>query len=74
MNKISNIHQLRTALCETVEGLREGTVPPATAEAISNASGKVVQTIRLQLEFARQRNEVPVIPFMDPANVEVMQP
>jgi hypothetical protein len=62
-----NIESLRNLLIETVNRLRAGDTPPATAEAISNASGKVIASIRVQLEYARMRNEVPRIAFMEGA-------
>lgn len=60
-----NIESLRNILIETVSGLRAGHTPPSTAEAISNASGKIISTIRVQLEYARMRNEVPKLSFME---------
>ena len=62
-----NIESLRNILIETVSSLRSGQTPPATAEAISNASGKIIASIRVQLEYARMRNEVPKLAFMENA-------
>jgi hypothetical protein len=62
-----NIESLRNILIETVSGLRAGHTTPSTAEAISNASGKIIASIRVQLEYARMRNEVPRIAFMEGA-------
>ena len=63
--KIQSIHQLREILCDTITGLRDGTTPAATAEAVSNASGTVIASLRIHLEYARQRIEVPALPFLD---------
>ena len=60
-----NIETLRSILIETVTELRAGTTPPGTAEAISNASGKIIASIRLQLEYAKARGEVPKMAFME---------
>jgi hypothetical protein len=65
MNTPPNITSLRETLIDTVDGLRRGEVQPATAEAITNASGKIVSTIRVQLEYARATSTVPRIPFME---------
>ena len=60
-----NIESLRSILIETVSGLRAGHTTPSTAEAISNASGKIIASIRVQLEYARMRGEVPKLQFME---------
>lgn len=62
-----NIESLRGILIETVSSLRAGHLPPATAEAISNASGKIIASIRVQLEYARMRGKVPRLQFMEDA-------
>jgi len=60
-----NIESLRGILIETVSGLRSGHTTPSTAEAISNASGKIIASIRAQLDYARMRGEVPKLQFME---------
>lgn len=63
-NAPSNITELRRALCETIAGVREGTTNPDAAEAVSNAAGKIVGSLRVELEYRRMRNEVPQLAFM----------
>jgi len=60
-----NIESLRGILIETVSSLRAGHTLPSTAEAISNASGKIIASIRVQLEYARMRGQVPKLRFME---------
>ncbi len=66
--------ELRSALCETIAAVREKTMTPDAAEAISNASGKIIASLRVELEYRRMRGEVPVLPFMDSQNGRDQRP
>lgn len=61
----SNITELRTVLCETIAAVRAKEITPDAAEAVSNASGKIVASLRVELEYRRMRGEVPVLPFIE---------
>ena len=59
--KLKTTTQLRAILCETIDAVREKSMTPDAAEAISNASGKVIASLRVELEYRRMRCEVPQI-------------
>jgi hypothetical protein len=65
MNTPSTTSELRTVLCETIAAVRDKTMPPDAADAISNASGKIIASLRVELEYRRMRGEVPALPFME---------
>jgi hypothetical protein len=65
MNTPSTTSELRTVLCETIAAVRDKTMPPDAADAISNASGKIIASLRVELEYRRMRGEVPSLPFME---------
>jgi hypothetical protein len=65
MNTPSTTSELRTVLCETLAAVRDKTMPPDAADAISNASGKIIASLRVELEYRRMRGEVPALPFME---------
>lgn len=62
---ITNVKQLRAALCDTIAAVRAKEITPDAAEAVSNASGKIVASIRVELEYRRMRGEVPLLGFME---------
>jgi len=62
---ITNTNELRAVLCDTIAAVREKTITPDAAEAVSNASGKIIASLRVELEYRRQRGEVPQLQFMD---------
>ena len=64
---ITNTNELRAVLCETIAAVREKTITPDAAESVSNASGKIIASLRVELEYRRQRGEVPKLEFMEGA-------
>jgi hypothetical protein len=56
--------ELRAVLCETISAVQAKTMPPDVAEAISNASGKIIASLRVELEYSRMRAEKPEIGFI----------
>jgi hypothetical protein len=74
MNTPSTTTELRAVLCETIAAVRDKSMPPDAADAISNASGKIIASLRVELEYRRMRGEIPVLPFMDLQNADVEAP
>lgn len=68
MNTPTTSTELRSALCETIAAVRDKSMPPDAADAISNASGKIIASLRVELEYRRVRGEIPDVPFMDSQN------
>ncbi len=64
MTTLKTTTELRDMLCETITAVREKAMTPEAAEAISNASGNIIASLRVELEYRRMRCEVPQIPFI----------
>ena len=64
MKKPQSINEIRAILCQVIEGVSSQTIRPDAAEAISNASGKIIASLRVELEYRRQRGERPEMPFI----------
>jgi len=47
------LNELRGILSDEIEKLRSGTSTPAGVNAVSNASGKILSTFKLELEVAK---------------------
>lgn len=67
MTTPTTMQELRAVLCETIAAVRAKEITPDAAEAINNASGKIVASFRVELEYRRMRGEVPQLAFMDGA-------
>lgn len=57
--------QLRAVLCDTIAAVRDKSMTPDAAEAVSNASGKIIASLRVELEYRRMRGEVPKLAFLE---------
>lgn len=67
MNTPTNMNELRAVLCDTIAAVRSKEITPDAADAVSNASGKIIASFRVELEYRRMRGEVPTLGFMDDA-------
>lgn len=56
------IAHLRDVLAEQIELLRHKQTTPQLANAITNATGKIISTVRLEFEYARMTNKRPKSP------------
>ena len=53
MGKQMSISELREELSDSIRGIREGTQSAANANAITNAVGKILSTVKLELEYCK---------------------
>lgn len=63
--KKNTVTSLRDALLDDIHQLRGGALLPKVAKEMNNAAGKVINTVKLQLEYARDRKVKPSIPFLN---------
>jgi hypothetical protein len=61
---MKNVITLRKELCEVFDELRAKTIECKHAKEIVNAAGKIINTVKLELEYAALRKETPVIEFL----------
>jgi hypothetical protein len=62
--KINSITDLRNDLLAVYKGLRTDTLDIQTAKELSNTAGKVISSVKIQMEYASMRGEEPDIEFM----------
>lgn len=56
-NSITNTADLRKMLIETIEGVKAGTIDQQQASAISQLSGKILMSARLDLDAIRLNSQ-----------------
>lgn len=66
------IAHLRDVLAEQVELLRHKQTTPQLANAITNASGKIISTFRLEFEYARMVGKRPKVPSLGNAKFRAL--
>ena len=59
-----DINDLRNILCEEINKLRNNKTTAANVNAITNATGKVLSTIKVQMEYAKLSGEEPKMNFI----------
>jgi len=60
--RLRTLNDLTETLLEEVSVLVSGKSNPARLQAITNATGKFIASIRIRLEYAKQRGIKPFIP------------
>lgn len=63
---MNSIEELRNELANVFKGLLDGSIEAGEAKEINNSAGKIIGTLKVELEYADLRNERPHIKFIDP--------
>jgi len=59
-----SINDLKNVICEEIDKLRNEKTTAANVNAITNASGKVISMVKLQLEYAKLIGLKPQMDFI----------
>lgn len=65
---ITNINELRDFLSNDLERSSAGEITPATANASANLAGKIIQTVKMELEYNKMAGLSPNIGFLKGIN------
>jgi len=60
----TDITSLRNELLELFDNLRSGKIKPAMAKEINNTAGKVIGSVKVQLEYCKLAQIKPEIEFI----------
>ena len=61
---MKNITDLRNELCDTFDDLKAGNITPKVASEMNNSAGKIIHTLKVQLEYHTMTKSTPNIPFL----------
>lgn len=61
---MKDIRELREILCQQIDDLRDKKTTPANVNAIVNATGKILTTVKMEMEYAKMTNRSPDMGFM----------
>jgi hypothetical protein len=65
---MNNINELRQSLSDNYTQMKSGNMKIALGKELSNAAGKILSSVKVELEYAKMLNEKPDIQFLnDPA-------
>lgn len=58
------LNDLRQILSEEIDKIREGKTSAANVNAITNATGKILSSVKLEMEYVKLLGKVPRIDFI----------
>lgn len=61
---MKNITEMRNELSQLFDQLRDGTVPVKVASEMNNTAGKIINSLKVELDYAAARKEEPSIGFL----------
>lgn len=64
MSKPENIQELRAELLEAYQWVKTDPRRANQVKEMANTAGKIIGTIKLEMEYSMLRNEEPDIPFL----------
>lgn len=64
MSKLNNT-TLRADLLNVYAELRNGSLEPKLAKELNNTAGKVMNSVKIQVEYANLRGEKPDVDFLN---------
>lgn len=68
---MKNIVELRNNLAALFDQLKAGDIEIKTAAEMNNAAGKIIGTLKVELEYASLRQELPNIPFLETTETQM---
>lgn len=67
----ANINDIQILLMEDIHRLRAGETTAANVNATCNAIGKILSTVKMQMEYAKLTGSTPEIPLLGPGTVGI---
>ena len=64
MTEIRTINDLRAILAEEIAKLRAGETTAANVNAVTNATGKILSTVKIEMEYNKLCGKSHEIPFI----------
>jgi len=68
---MKNMNDIRQMLAEEIQKLRDKQTTPANVNAIVNATGKILSTIKMEIDYAKLTNKHAKIDFIQLSDVEI---
>ena len=62
---MKNIKEVREELGKVFEGIRDGSLKVPKAAEMNNAAGKILNSVKVELEYYALRKEKPKIDFLN---------
>lgn len=70
---ITNVEELRNFMADELERLRNKDSTPASANAAANIAGKMMQSVKMELEYNKMVGATPNIGFLKGINKKLLE-
>jgi len=64
---MKDINEVREELSKVFADLRSGEIKASTASELNNCAGKIINSLKVELEYFALKKETPEIPFFNAA-------
>ena len=61
---MQNIEELRQSLLENYENMKSKKMDLATGKQLANTAGKIISSVKVELEYCKMKGEKPDIDFL----------
>ena len=61
---MKTVTDLRNELCNTFDDLKAGNITPKVASEMNNSAGKIINTLKVQLDYHTMTKTKPTIQFL----------
>ncbi len=68
---ITNVYELRDFMSEELHRLRSGNSTPSMTNASANLCGKIMQSVKMELEYNKMVGATPNISFLKKTDQEI---
>ena len=65
---MKSINELRNELTTLFDALKTGEADVKCAAEMNNTAGKIINSLKVELEYAAQKKQTPAIPFLEYAD------
>jgi hypothetical protein len=70
---INNVEELRDFLSQELDRVREGKSTPASANASANLAGKILSSVKMELEYNKMAGATPNIGFLGKSKIDQLK-
>ena len=71
---LRTVNDIRVMLVDEIQKLRSGDTTAANVNAIVNATGKILSTIKVEIEYNKLLGKTPQIPFIEAGRKNLPEP
>ena len=65
---MQNITELRSSLIDNYNQMKDGSMPIKLGKELTNSAGKIINSVRVELDYKQHMEDRSIIPFLENDN------